>query len=244
MPMNLVIDAGNTTIKMAVFKDDKILFKDRFLKRDFVEKISKTKRKYPGITHAIISSVTRVPKRNLNALTSFSNILTLTGSTWVPFKNKYATPESLGTDRIALATAAYVAYKFKNVLVVGTGTCITYDFVNSEGCYLGGAIAPGLRMRYKALHAFTAKLPLLETGPLIDFIGGTTEESLHSGVINGITNEIDATILQYKQRFKDLTVILTGGDADFLSKRLKNSIFAHSNFLLEGLNYILEYNKH
>ena len=98
-------------------------------------------------------------------------------------------------------------------------------------------------MRYKALHNQTAKLPLLDPEDLLDFIGNSTDTSIHSGVINGICTEIDGVIDQYRTRFQDLTVILTGGDAQFLSKRLKNTIFAHSNFLLEGLNYLLEYNK-
>ena len=108
--------------------------------------------------------------------------------------------------------------------------------------YLGGAISPGLTLRYKALHNLTANLPLLDTKLPEDLIGNSTESSIHSGVVNGILREIDGTINEYKGKFSDLTVILTGGDSDFLSKQLKNTIFANSNFLLEGLNFILEFN--
>jgi len=160
-----------------------------------------------------------------------------------PFKNSYATPDTLGADRIAVVVAAFYEYPRKNVLVIDAGTCITYDIINDYGEYLGGAISPGLQMRYKAMHNQTDALPLLRPNEILDFVGNTTESSMHSGVINGTVQEVDGVIEQYKQRFKDLTVILTGGDAHFFAKRLKNSIFANSKFLLEGLNYLLEYNK-
>ena len=143
-----------------------------------------------------------------------------------------------------MATAAFYYNSTANTLVIDAGTCITYDMVNGYGEYLGGAISPGLHMRYEALHNQTSKLPLLTSEEPIDIIGNSTESSIHSGVVNGISAEIDGVIDQYKMRFKDLTVILTGGDAQFLSKRLKNTIFADSKFLLRGLNYLLEYNKH
>ena len=108
---------------------------------------------------------------------------------------------------------------------------------------MGGSIAPGIAMRYKSLHSFTAKLPLLEKTAAIAMIGNSTETAIHSGVIQGVTFEIDGVIHQYKDQYPDLTIILTGGDAHFLRDRLKNDIFANSNFLLEGLNYILELNK-
>ena len=162
----------------------------------------------------------------------------------VPFKNSYATPQTLGIDRIALATAAFYHAPHKNTLVIDAGTCITYDMVNDFDEYLGGAISPGLEMRYKAMHQQTSALPLLPVEAPLDLIGNTTNSSMHSGVVNGICAELDGIIDQYATRFKDLTVILTGGDSHFLSKRLKNTIFADSKFLLKGLNYLLEYNKH
>ena len=128
-------------------------------------------------------------------------------------------------------------------MVIDAGTCITYDMINDYGEYLGGAISPGLLMRYNALHSQTSKLPQLQKEDPIDLIGNSTETCIHSGVVHGISLEIDGLIDQYSSRFSHLTVILTGGDAQFLSKRLKNTIFAHSNFLLEGLNYLMEYNK-
>ncbi|MCV6629972.1 MAG: type III pantothenate kinase, partial [Flavobacteriaceae bacterium] len=153
------------------------------------------------------------------------------------------TPNTLGIDRIALVSAAYAKYPNQNVLVIDAGSCITYDILSANGDYLGGAIAPGIEMRYKAMHQYTTKLPLLRQKEPEHFIGDSTEKSMHVGVSFAIFCEIEGLLTEYKQYFKDLTVILTGGDAEFLSKRLKSSIFANLNFLLEGLNYLLEYNR-
>lgn len=156
----------------------------------------------------------------------------------VPFFNNYGSPRSLGVDRIALAAAAAVNYPKKNVLVIDAGTCITFEFKNANDEYLGGAIAPGIQMRFKALHDYTAKLPLVSLASVEDFIGNNTETSILSGVVNNVVQEIDGVINQYLARFEDLTVILTGGDTLFLAERVKNTIFANPNFLLEGLNAI------
>ncbi len=241
--MNLVIDAGNTFIKLGVFKNNDLVLKKTFNKQGFLTQIESVFKQYPNINAAIVSSVTNLSERYYKALAVFCKVYKVSAKTNIPFINKYNTKTTLGTDRMCLVTAAYYKYSQTNVLIISAGTCVTYDFLSENGAYLGGAISPGLTMRYKALNQFTANLPLLEPEQISFLIGDSTQNSIHSGVVNGITNEIDATISQYKARYKDLTVILTGGDTDFLSKRLKNTIFAHSNFLLEGLNYILEYNK-
>jgi type III pantothenate kinase len=210
---------------------------------DFPEHVKGVFEKFPGIEHAIVSAVSRLEPHALEILSVFCRVYELSPRSKIPFKNSYATPQTLGPDRMALATAAFYHNPKGNTLVIDAGTCITYDLVNDRGEYLGGAISPGLYMRYKALHEYTEKLPLLTPESILDFIGNATETSMHSGVVNGISLEIDGVIQQYKSRFPHLTVILTGGDAQFLSKQLKNTIFAHSNFLLEGLNQLLEYNK-
>ncbi len=209
----------------------------------YVSKIKELFEIYPKIEHAIISSVGDVGKKQFEVLSLFCKVHILSHKSKVPFKNSYATPQSLGMDRIALATAAFYHKPKANTLVIDMGTCITYDIINSGGEYLGGAISPGLHMRYKAMHQQTKKLPLLEPEIPLDFIGNSTANSMHNGVIQGICHELDGAIDQYKNRFEHLTVILTGGDSHFFAKRLKNSIFANSKFLLEGLNYLLEYNK-
>ncbi|MGB5647485.1 type III pantothenate kinase [Muriicola sp.] len=242
--MNVVIDAGNTSIKLAVFRKKELLFLTSTDRPGFPKAVKDVFSKFPEITHALVASVGSLSKKEINVLAIFCKVQLLTAVASVPFKNSYASPQTLGVDRIALATAAFYKYPHTNTLVIDAGTCITYDLINDRGEYCGGAISPGLLMRYRALHQHTAKLPLLDPSPFVELIGNTTEKSMHSGVINGISQEIDGVISQYHTRFEHLTVILTGGDGQFLSNRLKNTIFAHSNFLLEGLNYLLEYNKH
>ncbi|MGB5666183.1 MAG: type III pantothenate kinase [Maribacter sp.] len=241
--MNLIIDAGNTFVKLAVFENGTILYDDNTEVSNLIKKVKEVFDNYPKIEWAIVSSVVNLTKRQINALAIFCNVHILDQKSKTPFKNSYATPQTLGVDRIALATAAFYHNPYGNTLVIDAGTCITYDMINDIGEYLGGGISPGLAMRYKALHQNTSKLPFLNIKEPVDLIGNTTDSSIHSGVVNGVCSEIDGVIDQYKSRFKDLTVILTGGDALFLSKRLKNTIFALSKFLLEGLNYLLDYNK-
>jgi type III pantothenate kinase len=143
---------------------------------------------------------------------------------------------------MALVAAAVCKYPNQNVLIIDAGTCITYDFIDAKSNYCGGAISPGIQMRYKALYENTDRLPLLE--PIIPstFIGNSTQSAIHSGVVFGVVNEIEGVVASYKYKYSDLTVILSGGDANFLCKQFKISIFAFSNFLLEGLNFLLEYN--
>ena len=241
--MNLIVDVGNTYVKLAVFQEQNLLWQQKLDPEDFPKVIKKVFKKYHDIQSAIISSVVIFDKKYISVLSIFVEVHILSHSTEIPFKNSYATPQTLGMDRIALATAAFYHNPDANTLVIDAGTCITYDMINDYGEYLGGAISPGLRMRYSALNEYTSRLPLLEPEDFHDIIGNSTNAGIHSGVLNGICREIDGVIGQYQSRFEDLTVILTGGDAQILSKRLKNTIFANSNFLLEGLNYLLEYNK-
>jgi len=128
--------------------------------------------------------------------------------------------------------------------VIDAGTCITYDLITAEGTYLGGAISPGIRMRFKALHTFTGKLPLIEQEEFDDLIGQTTQESILSGVYNGITGEITHLAGRYHEKSGDLAVVITGGDHHFLHNKLKISIFAAPDLVLLGLNEILDYNDH
>jgi len=241
--MNLVIDAGNTHIKFAVFRRDVLLHVETSPEAGFADHIKSLFEQYPNIERAIISSVSNLQDYAADVVSVFCEVYVLSPRSKIPFKNSYATPQTLGPDRLALATAAFYENPKGNTLVIDAGTCITYDMVNDYGEYLGGAISPGLYMRYNALHEFTERLPKLTPENILDFIGNATESSIHSGVVNGLCLEIDGVIEQYKSRFQDLTVILTGGDAQFLSKRLKSTIFAHSNFLLKGLNQLLDYNK-
>jgi type III pantothenate kinase len=239
--MNLIIDAGNTRVKIAVYNNSELIHNEIFTHNNFVNDALKVVEKH-NCVNAIISSVGAVKKSDLIQLKAKISLIELNSETKIPFKNCYATPKTLGVDRIALISSAVSQYQHKNVLVIDAGTCITYDFVDSEGNYFGGAISPGILMRYKALNYFTNKLPLLEIEKDYNLIGNSTETCIHSGVILGVINEIDSSINLYKEKKEDLTVVLTGGDVNFLANKLKNSIFANPNFLLEGLNTILTYN--
>ena len=239
--MNLAIDVGNTRVKIAVFEKDKLVELFVFNKTKILSEIKDILKKHE-ISTGIMSNVASISDSKLKKIKNLVEIHIISSLTEVPFKNLYKTPETLGVDRIALVAGAVTQFSGHNVLVIDAGTCITFDFVNSEGKYIGGAISPGLKMRFNSLNHFTANLPLLEKDDLIDFIGKNTKESMNSGVINGVIQEIDGVINQYKKKFLDLTVVLTGGDTNFLAKQLKSSIFANQNLLLYGLNKILIHN--
>ncbi len=242
--MNLVIDVGNTLVKLGVFDGGKLKLKKTCIKNDFLRLLAEISEAFPSISNTIVSSVGNFTEHQISKLHQRYEVSLLNHQTKVPFINKYETPQTLGVDRIALISAAAAQYTGENILVIDAGTCITYDFLSSENEYLGGAISPGISLRYKSLHTFTEKLPLLDANNPKLLVGNSTAASMHAGVINGILYEIDGFIEAYKKKYYNLTVILTGGDAHFLRDSIKNDIFANSNFLLEGLNHILEYNKH
>ncbi|MDC9721683.1 MAG: type III pantothenate kinase [Urechidicola sp.] len=240
--MNLIIDVGNTQVKLAVFEDSELMFNTVCKKDLLLIELKKIKKDFL-IDQSIISSVAIFSEAELSEIKKvLPHLILLSHTTQVPFNNLYGTPQTLGVDRIAIAAASVSKYPSKNVLVIDAGTCITYDFVDENGSYLGGAITTGVKMRYKSLNKFTDRLPLLGLTYPKSIIGKTTEESIHSGIVNGVLAEINSIISQYKEQYKKLTVVLTGGDTNFLAKRLKNGIFANPIFLLEGLNMILIYN--
>lgn len=238
--MNLIIDIGNTRVKAALFKDSSFFecrvyagVKALLLDEIFISKAKK----------AIIGSVVDDNGEFHRALNSIIPTIIFTSETKIPLTNLYKSASTLGSDRLAASIGAYYLYPNSNVLVIDAGTCIKYNFTSSKNEYLGGAISPGLNMKFKALEAFTSKLPLVETDLTYnELIGNNTQNSILSGVLNGSVAEVDGIINSYKNEFSDITVILTGGDSEYLAKRLKNSIFAHQNLVLTGLNHILNYN--
>ncbi len=157
-------------------------------------------------------------------------------------ENCYKTPETLGKDRIAAAVGGFDLYPDTNLLIIDAGTAITYDIVNDKHQFLGGNISPGIEMRFKALHQFTGKLPLVKQQNFGKLYGTSTEEAIRAGVQNGVVFEIDKAIDTFKEFYKNLKVIITGGDAEFFDKKLKNSFFVNFNLTALGLNRILEYN--
>jgi type III pantothenate kinase len=147
----------------------------------------------------------------------------------------------LGYDRIAAGVGANLRYPSQNCLVIDIGTAIKYDLVSAENAFEGGIISPGRRMRFNALHTFTKKLPLLDTVEIPELIGHSTESCMKSGVMKGITAEINGIIDEYLKKLK-LTVLICGGDAPYFETKIKYPTFAAPNLVLEGLNRILQYN--
>lgn len=239
--MLLAVDAGNTKIKAAVFEDDVLLERFVFDTGDALKKIKNIFLAYPQIASSILSEVGNYPPELLSLLDQHSNFLRFNRESRVPFTNSYATPATLGIDRIVLAAGSVLQFPRTNRLVIDAGTCVTYDFTDVTDNYLGGAISPGLRLRYEAMHNFTAKLPLLTSEMPTGYIGNSTATSMHSGVVNGLLYEIEGFVSHYEKDYGSLAIIVTGGDAEFLAKRLKNTIFANSNFLLESLRLLYQY---
>jgi len=239
--MVLAVDVGNTRIKASVFEGSTTLENFVFEKNELEKNIEKILKKIQNCSDLIVASVGSVEKQSFLTFENQVRIHFLTHEDVFPFTNKYATPKTLGIDRMVLAAGATLQFPKQNRLVIDAGTCITYDFIDENDNYLGGAISPGLRLRYEALHNFTAKLPLLTLEGPESYIGNSTKEAIHSGIVNGLVYEIDGFIDEYQENFANFIIILTGGDADFLAKRLKNTIFANSNFLLESLNQTFQY---
>jgi len=238
--MNLIIDIGNTRTKIAIFENGKIIKYSAFenLTPDDLEDISSGQE----ITHCIVSSVKDIDRIILEYLSSRYKLIILDAMTPLPVKNLYETPETLGKDRIAAAVAAGFLFPGSDTLVVDAGTAITYDLILGGKTYIGGGISPGLDMRFKALNAFTGKLPLVSDINPAPLTGSNTTDSIRSGVINGTVSEIEGIISMYRQKYPSLEVILTGGNHYFFDKQLKIKTFAAPNLVLEGLNIILEYN--
>ena len=240
--MNLVVDIGNNFFKLGIFENSNLVF-SFFEKNDKIDvEIEKIIHSYSKITSALISNVSSI---KINDILNKLNIkIYELDSTFIfPFKLNYKTPESLGNDRLALAAAATILYPNSNNLVIDAGTCITIDFINNNNHFMGGSISPGVKMRYDSLNHYTANLPLLKNENNFNYPGDSTNASIHAGIIGGVSNEINGFIKQINSRNDKVNVILTGGDAKILSKTLKITIFANQNFILEGLNSILNLNK-
>jgi type III pantothenate kinase len=239
--MVVTVDVGNTRIKAAVFEGSTVLENFVFDRNELEKKIENILKKFKNCSDLVVASVGNVEKHSFLAFENKLNIHFLTHDFPFPFINKYATPKTLGIDRMVLAAGATLQYPKQNRLVIDAGTCMTYDFVDEFDNYLGGSISPGLRLRYESLHNYTARLPSLTLEMPESYIGNSTAQAIHSGVVNGLVYEIDGFIDEYGANFSNFIIILTGGDADFLAKRLKNTIFANSNFLLESLNQTFQY---
>ncbi|MDH6312266.1 type III pantothenate kinase [Parabacteroides sp. PFB2-10] len=239
--VNLIIEQGNTATKVAVY--DKGQVKASFMYKDFnCELLAPLFEQY-DLKYGILSSVIGIDTRMVACLEKrLIRLLQLTPETMLPIRIGYDTPNTLGNDRLAAAVGAYTLQPGRTVLVIDAGTAITYELVEASGLYVGGNISPGMATRFKALHHYTKKLPLVSEQEEIPLIASNTTAAIQAGVVNGLVYEIDGYIDALQAKYADLFVFLTGGHSFYLQRRLKNRIFADINLVLTGLNRILEYN--
>lgn len=243
MADKLIVDIGNTRTKLALFHND-VLTDLQVFEQPETGVVEQLLTKYPDVQASILSAVRSYPPEIELLLKRQGFFVQLDKSTALPFQNKYKTPETLGKDRLAIAAGAQHQFPGQNVLVIVAGTTITFDLVNRDGEYLGGSISPGLHMRFNALHTFTDQLPLIKLKNTdIELTGTTTETAILSGVIHGMTAEMEGIIDRYQNKYKSLKIIFGGGDYKYFDKRLKNNIFATPNIVLKGLKVILDFNE-
>ena len=240
MGVTLCLDFGNTRLKCAVF-----------INRDLQEVIVLPDDKegsIKGLIHtyhpdrSILSSVIDHDPVVEKILLQETRFHKLDHHSRLPVTTPVGKPETIGADRLALVVAAVDLFPDKNNLVIGLGTCITYNFINRRHEFLGGSISPGMEMRFKSMQAFTAKLPLVEKDWNFPLIGYDTKTNMLSGVILGMAKEIDGIIDAYEEKYSNFNVLLTGGDASYFVCHLKKEIFADSHLIFKGLYAISEFN--
>ena len=240
MQKTLCFDFGNTRLKVAVFEDDD--FKEEIiLPNDEVFTIERLLAVHQPQKTILASVINHNPaiENLLAAKTRFHKLSHLTKAN---FTTPVGKPESIGADRLALSAAAVYYFPGKNNLVIGLGTCITYNFINQYHQFIGGSISPGMEMRFKAMQVFTAKLPLVQAEWNFPLLGYDTKTNMQSGVIAGISFEMAGFIESYANKYDNFNVVLTGGDTAYFARQLKNKIFADSNFLFKGLYALSETN--
>jgi type III pantothenate kinase len=233
MTKTLCLDFGNTRKKAALFEGEK-LAELVPLVDEKTETIQALVRKFQPQRSILASVVNHEP-----ALEDFlrlnTGFLRLDHMAKLPFTTPVGKPETIGADRLALAAAAVTFHPGKNILVIALGTCITYNFINKFREFVGGSISPGMEMRLKALHHYTARLPLVKATSNVPLVGYDTTSNILSGVVLGMANEIDGFIDAYRDRYRNFNVLLTGGDTVHLASHLKNRIFADPELIFKGL---------
>ncbi len=238
--MNLTIDIGNSAAKIGLFHDNELITSRNYkvLTDDLLMDLYHSYKFRNVILSSVSNSNLQINKLEL----LLNNYIELNYITPLPVKNLYKSPETLGNDRIAAAVGANNIFPNNTVLVIDTGTAITYDIITDNSEYLGGNISPGLNMRFRALNEYTSNLPLFEGHSEFPEFGNNTESAIISGVQKGIIYEIESYIEKTGKFYKNLKVLLTGGDINFFDKMSKKTIFVEPNLVLIGLNNILEYN--
>ena len=240
MPVTLCFDFGNTRKKAAIFHNSKMK-ESLVLTDDSVESIQTILNKFSP-QKTILSSVVNHNPAIEELLARQTKFHKLNHLSKLPFTVPVGKPETMGADRLALAAAAVKYYSKKNNLVIGLGTCVTYNFINKYHEFIGGGISPGMEIRLKSMNQFTAKLPLIAADSNVPLIGYDTRTNLLSGAVLGMAKEIDGFIDAYKEKYRNFNVLLTGGDLVYLACHLKNKIFADPELIFKGLYAISEVN--
>lgn len=237
--MNIVVDSGNTYSKVGWFEGNTLIRHEARLSfEELIDRIRETEK----IAYILYSSVSRESKEFRDSLQLSVPILTLDSETPLPLVKEYDTPNTLGADRVAAAVGATSLFPEEDLVVIDMGTCITYDYVDRRGHFQGGLISPGMRMRFKAMHTFTVRLPLIEPEGIPSLIGKSTRQAMESGVMNGLLAEINGIVDAYRSLSPTCRVVLCGGDVPFFESLLKPPIFVVSELVLIGLNRILQHN--
>jgi len=236
----LCFDFGNTRLKAAIFVDS-AMEELMVLKNEPVDSVNLLIDQFQP-QKTILSSVINHEPEVENLLSSKTKFHKLSHLSRLPFTTPVGKPETIGADRLALAAAAVYFYPGKNNLVIGLGTCITYNFINKSHEFIGGAISPGMEMRFKSLNHYTAKLPLLKADWNVPLIGYDTNTNILSGVVIGMAKEIDGVVDAYENKYGNFNVLLTGGDTGILASHLKKKIFADPELIFKGLYAISEVN--
>ena len=244
MAYHLVIDIGNSSAKVALFEEAVLAEHLRAEHEELPELLMVMSAGNPAIDRAILSSVIPLSPALEEAIERLPfPCLRMSSRLKMPFLVAYNTPETLGPDRLAAVAEAWACQPNHDLLVIDVGTAITYDVITSDGIYWGGNISPGIGMRFKALHHFTGKLPLVDKeGERVD-VGNTTDTAIREGVLQGVDKEIEGYVREYSLKYPNLLVFLTGGGANLLANRTKNAIFADNLLVVKGLNRILMLNK-
>ncbi|MCP9750137.1 type III pantothenate kinase [Ferruginibacter sp. HRS2-29] len=241
MTTTICFDFGNTRLKAAIFADGEFT-EEIFFENDSEAEINAALEKFQP-QRSILSSVIDHNPALETLLAEKTAFHKLSAATRINFSTAaVGKPETIGADRLALCAAAVHFYPGKNNLVIGLGSCITYNFINQYHQFLGGGISPGMDMRFRSMHDYTAKLPLITASWNFPLIGYDTRTNMLSGVINGMTSEIDGIIEKYDAKYGNFNVVLTGGNSAYFASQLKKKIFADHNFLFKGLYALSELN--
>lgn len=243
MSKTLCIDWGNSLVKAAIFNgENNVLSAHQFEAAQAADSLTRIIAEHQPQASIFSSVTSNTADAQMIVREKVQHFLKLDMNTMLPVMNAYSSPETLGVDRLAIAVGAQASFPNTNVLAISLGTCVTYNFVQKNRAFRGGAISPGLRMRLRAMHEWTDKLPQVEAEGEVLLLGYDTATCMRSGAIYGMASEIDGMVNAFAAQYPDFNAVLTGGDAALLGNKLKSKIFADPDLLMKGLNLILKHN--